>query len=152
MKTDIRTLIRLSCFVSNTWDNLLLMPCAVCISEKTNIKTSVWDSIYTNIQFHITLLTYLIAILIKTDIVAIPRPLPETRMISTNSLLRLKYWPIINVAGSRVIATPIPKCKRYIITIFFDRELARDPYNWFSPDLPLRKFGLIYLGMSSNVL
>ena len=120
MKTDIRTLIRLSCFVSNTWDNLLLMPCAVCISEKTNIKTSVWDSIYTNIQFHITLLTYLIAILIKTDIVAIPRPLPETRIISTNSLLRLKYWPIINVAGSRVIATPIPKFKNISLQYLVD--------------------------------
>ena len=120
MKTDIRTLIRLSCFVSNTWDNLLLMPCAVCISEKTNIKTSVWDSIYTNIQFHITLLTYLIAILIKTDIVAIPRPLPETRIISTNSLLRLKYWPIINVAGSRVIATPIPRLKNISLQHLFD--------------------------------
>lgn len=115
MKTDIRTLIRLSCFVSNTWDNLLLMPCAVCISEETNIKTSVWDSIYTNIWFHITLITYLIAILIKTDIVAIPRPLPETRIISTNSRLRLKYWPIINVAGSLVMATPIPKIKKDLL-------------------------------------
>ena len=44
--------------------------------------------------------------------VAIPRPLPETRMISMSSRLRLKYWPTINVAGSRVMATPIPVTKK----------------------------------------
>ena len=52
--------------------------------------------------------TYLMAVLMKTDMVAIPRPEPETRKISTNSLFLLKYWPTIKVAGSRVMATPTP--------------------------------------------
>ena len=42
----------------------------------------------------------------------------------------------------------------FVIDVFhiFDRELARDHYNCFFRFLPLRKFGLICLGMSSNVL
>ena len=99
--------------VSNTWGNPMLMPCAVCkktiINPCTNIssKINVWNEIFTIRYLHRNI-TYLIAILINTDIVAIPRPLPETRIISTNSLFRLKYCPIIRVAGSRVMATPIP--------------------------------------------
>jgi hypothetical protein len=34
---------------------------------------------------------YLIAVLMKTDIVAMPSPLPDTKKISTNSLFLLKY-------------------------------------------------------------
>ena len=37
-----------------------------------------------------------------------PSPEPDTRNISTISLLLLKYWPTISVAVSRVIPTPTP--------------------------------------------
>ena len=57
---------------------------------------------------HSSCTIYLIAVLMKTDMVAMPSPDPETRNISTNSLFLLKYWPTIRVAGSRVIATPTP--------------------------------------------
>lgn len=56
---------------------------------------------------------YLIAVLMKTDIVAMPSPLPDTKKISTNSLFLLKYWPTIRVAGSRVMATPTPNFPRW---------------------------------------
>lgn len=46
--------------------------------------------------------------LINADITAIPKPLPLTINISTNSLRRLKYWATINVEQSRVIPTPTP--------------------------------------------
>ena len=52
--------------------------------------------------------THLMAVLMKTDIAAMPKPDPETKRISTSSLFRLKYWPTMSVAGSRVIATPTP--------------------------------------------
>lgn len=42
------------------------------------------------------------------DMMAMPRPLPDTMKISTNSLRRLKYWATINVEQSRVIPTPTP--------------------------------------------
>ncbi len=57
------------------------------------------------------LLRYLTTTLMNTDMAAMPSPLPDTRMISMNSLFLLKYWPTIKVAGSRVIATPTPKQK-----------------------------------------
>ena len=58
-----------------------------------------------NRQFCATDLTMTLT---KTDMAAIPRPLPETRMISTSSRFRLKYCPTISVAGSLVMATPTP--------------------------------------------
>ena len=51
---------------------------------------------------------YLITEDIKNDIPEIPRPLPETRNISTISLLFLKYWPTISVEVSRVMVIPTP--------------------------------------------
>lgn len=42
------------------------------------------------------------------DMMAMPRPLPDTTNISTNSLFRLKYWLTMSVEQSRVIPTPIP--------------------------------------------
>ena len=45
----------------------------------------------------------------NTDMTASPTPLPETMMTSTRSLLRLKYWPIMRVAGSLVRPTPMPR-------------------------------------------
>jgi hypothetical protein len=47
--------------------------------------------------------------LMKADITAIPRPLPETMKISTNSRRLLKYCATISVEQSRVIPTPIPE-------------------------------------------
>ena len=44
----------------------------------------------------------------KTDMVAMPKPLADTSIISTSSLFLLKYCPIIKVAGSLVIPTPTP--------------------------------------------
>lgn len=52
--------------------------------------------------------TYVIAPFIKADMIAIPKPLPETIKISTSSLFLLKYWATISVLQSRVIPTPIP--------------------------------------------
>ena len=43
------------------------------------------------------------------DMTEIPRPEPDTRNISTNSLLLLKYWPTISVAVSLVMPTPTPR-------------------------------------------
>ena len=51
---------------------------------------------------------YLITEDIKNDIPEIPRPLPETRNISTISLLFLKYWPTISVEVSLVMVIPTP--------------------------------------------
>ena len=44
----------------------------------------------------------------KYETSAIPSPAEETRKISTNDLLLLKYCPTINEAGSRVIPMPTP--------------------------------------------
>lgn len=52
--------------------------------------------------------TYLIAPCIQADIIEIPRPLPDTINISTNSLLLLKYWATIKVEQSLVKLTPTP--------------------------------------------
>lgn len=46
--------------------------------------------------------------LMNDDMMAMPRPLPETINISTSSLRRLKYCATISVEQSRVIPTPIP--------------------------------------------
>ena len=54
----------------------------------------------------------MIEVLIKTDMVAIPKPLAETRIISTSSLFLLKYCPIIKVAGSLVMPTPTPEANK----------------------------------------
>lgn len=56
----------------------------------------------------ISLNAYPIVLLMMTDIVAIPRPLPDTMKISTNSRRRLKYWATIRVEQSRVMPTPMP--------------------------------------------
>ena len=53
--------------------------------------------------------------LMKADIKEIPKPLPDTTIISTNSLLLLKYCPTIKVLESLVIPTPIPKRKQFNI-------------------------------------
>ena len=44
----------------------------------------------------------------NADMTAIPRPLPDTIKISTNSRRLLKYWATISVEQSRVMPTPIP--------------------------------------------
>ena len=41
-----------------------------------------------------------------------PNPVAEVSTISMSSRFLLKYWPTIKVAGSLVIATPIPEKKR----------------------------------------
>lgn len=46
--------------------------------------------------------------LMNADMTAIPRPLPDTIKISTNSRRLLKYWATISVEQSRVMPTPIP--------------------------------------------
>ena len=43
------------------------------------------------------------------DMTEIPSPEPDTRNISTNSRLRLKYWPTMRVAVSLAIPTPTPR-------------------------------------------
>ena len=43
------------------------------------------------------------------DMTEIPIPEPDTRNISTNSLLLLKYCPTISVAVSLVMPTPTPR-------------------------------------------
>ena len=40
-----------------------------------------------------------------------PNPVADVSTISMSSLFLLKYWPTIKVAGSLVIATPMPKKK-----------------------------------------
>ena len=53
-------------------------------------------------------MAYPIAFCIKADITDIPKPLPETTKISTNSRFLLKYWPTIKDEESLVIPTPTP--------------------------------------------
>ena len=52
--------------------------------------------------------THLIPTWINIDMRARPTPLPATRTTSTAARFRLKYWPSIRVAGSRVRPTPMP--------------------------------------------
>ena len=52
--------------------------------------------------------TSLVTSLRKLDMVARPRPLADTRKISTRPRLFLKYCPTMRVAVSRAMPTPTP--------------------------------------------
>ena len=56
-----------------------------------------------------SIFTHPIDSLIKIDIMVMPKPLPDTKMISTSSRFRLKYCPTISAAGSLDIPTPKPR-------------------------------------------
>jgi len=77
------------------------------LKEYCWVLKKIFDDIYYNVMS-----TYVIAPFMKADIIAMPKPLPETIKISTNSLFLLKYWATISVLQSRVIPTPIPMGKK----------------------------------------
>ena len=55
--------------------------------------------------------SYLVAPLMKTELIEIPTPEAETTMISTSSRFRLKYWATISVDTSLTMPTPMPAKK-----------------------------------------